>query len=1394
MEFRKENRSCQTPRGSRLATVEEATQNLERIKSLFNKWDKVRLLDGWLSVGADGEIRGPEVGFRHGLGYMLIIITRPALEISADGSAPGAEGYGEVVMNEEGKQSALLLCAEDLNYELVDWLLNFAWPNVNKEDANTQAERDEKEIVRIREFSEAVSRFVREFPNGNARASKTEQGERNLHQSALEMMHNVHNHCAEYLTSEWLGWLSSVDDGDNGANPLDSDGDGKTILHYAVDGIGDVEEFNNVVRLLIERDLGITKVVDKNGRTILHAAALLGKAELCEKLSGVLGMCKDRDGETPMHYAVKQNNKAVVEVLLEYSEEIEIHKVDLRDLSGVTPLHIAAAQGNLTLVKILLSHLPQKFARIGDFLGETALHKAARIGHIEIIKKLLESGSQPLQERDCDGKTALHYAVQVKKRDDAVAIAKLLVEKCKSDEEQFLLLWASAAGIGTAEESLRSQAFDNDPVKAFFDQHQKKMSETQCNLVRAAAKLGYIDMTQEFLTRGGDIADLLNSDWQSSLSKKEKDNVDRVVKQIKNRIEQASEQPTLSDDLGRKDYAMGLAAFFLSPYVKSPITVGISGEWGMGKSSLMFQTEIILLKTAAQLAFPNLLEVHENFPGAKNLNLTKEGQKRCHDIRRSLEVLLAIDQESKANLIGLVFAKIRRWTRHLFGTEQKTEVKIKPRLFYFLENYEPKYHAVYKSLALVGGCSNMIERNGEKSDSNNESIVEAVVPAILTVRYNAWEYRNESEGWAGLAVEITKEMEETMTLAQWLSTCWRTHKRSIWVAVILPCLLAAIVASCITWLAWLLLERSKQKGLEELKYGSLAATVLVIVWTAVKSIMAVLKPISAQIAGYISLPDHTEKLGYHQQVIEDINFLKVEIGKQPYWLCTIIAFLWCLIRLDWSPNYVRDTSFPKMRPQFNGNLRIIVLVDDLDRCQESVILQVLTAINLVLAVCKIDVILGMEKKMIDRAIIKKYGDKSSNKSKKSNEELANKFFQKIIQLPLDLPDPSDVESKRFLEGQLGSLVGDFKTELDGDFETEHKSESLSRSPSIDNGGKTSTFDQGESGGQGVKEREPSSAPGSEETLTINEAKNEALGGQGMKEREPSSAPAISEETLTINVSENEVESEALGERKLNLEMSREIFLPKYSYGERNAFSYLQTMATGSRRLPREWKRMLNYHRLAWNIFSKSKEAKSLVGWQVQLIAWIFVCWEWKDRLDTIIQTWHKLDVICNWKYFAKDWHQFKKGPSLREIVDYSMEEQRAGKVKSNKGDTILKKVRGKEEEEEMIEEKDMKVIEGGSRKYEEVKIKVLSKQKEGMSKGCEKCKRKISKLAHEEELEDWEKLSKTLRRYNVSMEGMQVFQRFRFYCNYGYLPWPTPNMEITYEWEYFRGERPRRIV
>ncbi|GLJ23240.1 hypothetical protein SUGI_0439620 [Cryptomeria japonica] len=34
---------------------------------------------------------------------------------------------------------------------------------------------------------------------------------------------------------------------------------------------------------------------------------------------------------------------------------------------------------------------------------------------------------------------------------------------------------------------------------------------------------------------------------------------------------------------GRSDFTNGLAALVFNPFVKSPINVGISGEWGMGK-------------------------------------------------------------------------------------------------------------------------------------------------------------------------------------------------------------------------------------------------------------------------------------------------------------------------------------------------------------------------------------------------------------------------------------------------------------------------------------------------------------------------------------------------------------------------------------------------------------------------------------------------------------------------------------------------------------------------------------------------------------------------------------------------------------------------------------------
>ena len=82
---------------------------------------------------------------------------------------------------------------------------------------------------------------------------------------------------------------------------------------------------------------------------------------------------------------------------------------------------------------------------------------------------------------------------------------------------------------------------------------------------------------------------------------------------------------------------------------------------------------------------------------------------------------------------------------------------------------------------------------------------------------------------------------------------------------------------------------------------------------------------------------------------------------------------------------------------------------------------------------------------------------------------------------------------------------------------------------------------------------------------------------------------------------------------------RELLFVRYSEGERETFCHFQRMATDFRKLPRELKRLLTYHRLVWNIFIINNETMHLDGWQVQLITWIFICWEFEDNLNILVK-------------------------------------------------------------------------------------------------------------------------------------------------------------------------------
>ncbi|XP_057820646.2 uncharacterized protein LOC131033435 [Cryptomeria japonica] len=451
-----------------------------------------------------------------------------------------------------------------------------------------------------------------------------------------------------------------------GADPFEPDYEGKTALHYAAEGAEEDVACRIIERLLFDERQGRTSwenasARDKYGRNVLHVAALLGRKELCRLIleNNTNIDTEDRDGQSAIYYAVSgpHDDPDVLDTIL---GEQATNQVLFEDFSKTTPLHVAAGIGNLKMVEKLLSVIPEQkrkkdYVVAADVLGQTALHKAASGGHCKVVEMLLESGAHPLKERDYDGKRALRFAAEAD-GEDAVKIAKLLLDKCESSEHRKLLLFVSADGIG-----LRSNSSLDEYLKQEMDEIKKRSTYYHGltlaeNMLMVAATLGDIDMTLECLTRGASIALIREKKLMDYLfTEEEKRNVQDVLRRIALSVgvEVEADIPAGQDTLGRMPFAIGLAALFSNPLVQSPINVGILGEWGMGKSSVMLQTEIILLKTAAQLAFRGSFQKE----GISSFSPT--GKARRRKIANAIERLEA-KRWIGLNIIHNIFYSIKR--------------------------------------------------------------------------------------------------------------------------------------------------------------------------------------------------------------------------------------------------------------------------------------------------------------------------------------------------------------------------------------------------------------------------------------------------------------------------------------------------------------------------------------------------------------------------------------------------------------------------------------------------------------------------------------------------------------------------------------------------------------
>jgi len=132
-------------------------------------------------------------------------------------------------------------------------------------------------------------------------------------------------------------------------------------------------------------------------------------------------------------------------------------------------------------------------------------------------------------------------------------------------------------------------------------------------------------------------------------------------------------------------------------------------------------------------------------------------------------------------------------------------------------------------------------------------------------------------------------------------------------------------------------------------------------------------------------------------------------------------------RLDWQEVLATDTGsrgpldMRTFRDDFAALLRetgvrcVVVLIDDLDRCEPARLIENLEAIKLFLSVERTAFVIGADEHIVRYAIATRFADSHEGRAPAAREEprdLVTDYLEKLIQIPYHLPrlSPSEIES------------------------------------------------------------------------------------------------------------------------------------------------------------------------------------------------------------------------------------------------------------------------------------------------------------------------------------------------------------------------------------------------
>lgn len=390
---------------------------------------------------------------------------------------------------------------------------------------------------------------------------------------------------------------------------------------------------------------------------------------------------------------------------------------------------------------------------------------------------------------------------------------------------------------------------------------------------------------------GADLQDALTVARQIGDSRLQRQAVERLKARLPtigegDRVAAANDLACGDDRLGFSNYA---AAFEkLIEDTEPPLTIGVYGAWGTGKTFLM-----------------NMI--------AKDLGYERDRKP-------------AFWENILGPLIAIIVPLVKRFIDERSTEEEERERK-EPTLW--------------------------------------QRITRPLRTKALVVGFEAWDYNGCDKLWAGLVERIFRSIEESrlgwygqirLNLVRNLQHRWRTLR-----ARLLPYTLISIVVGLLVF-ALFLSNRAAWAAL----VGSSAGFVAL-----VKELSGILfTPASKRIVALFATPDYKDDLGFMGRIRQDLE------------------------------------GFAESLPD---GVKVVIFIDDLDRCDPRKAVEVLEAVKLLLEFERFIVFIALDARIITQAVEEHYGQVLAEA-----EITGYEYLDKIVQIPFSIPEPPLHELRKFV--------------------------------------------------------------------------------------------------------------------------------------------------------------------------------------------------------------------------------------------------------------------------------------------------------------------------------------------------------------------------------------------